>query len=1029
MNYSILALILSFFCLTATKAQNIYWEEDFSKHKICKNPSLGWVCNNVSAFNVDGKLRVQETGEKTYGSIYRYIGYNLKTKPGYRYLQIQCGLFENPVHKIIASNASSNGKKFGKLFTGWNTFDLSAQPNLSQRGKGVFALRFTVFGNKGQKAGGWFDITQVRVVKTPYHGTTMRIIPNENNKSGIVKVGDSIKICYYAHPSKTSPKEIPVSLLCGPSLNPYRFSKKSLILTDNAKNGDEKANDNIFSTIIKITPEAYRFTGSGIYAVINLNGTTSTSVLQSPVDIKTKRPVPKLKFPASNVLTRKNRDLWCKLISGRKNLALGKAVELFPQPDYLLTKRGNSDERDLTDGELANMSNDAIWFASNAVAWRTGASKGINFKIDLGQLQSVDNIVIRLLGGKARRNLNLPKQIEVFVSRDGSKYYKAAEMNKLMPGEKDQCDWKRYFYVEENGKPFVYPFDLKINADARYIGIRVTGETGFLATDEISVLKAEKKNENYNLVYKSSAVPFITSGYSIFPRSNIFYIPTNVDVPNILTELDMRKDKKSKISYVIELPSQIELRGEARKRAQKMDIGNERVRWTISPETRGTRKLGVLYFRLKPEAKLSSEATAIFYTLIENKKNNIIKRPIDTLNFPIVPKFNKLHISLAWMAVREAENWPDFFSNWKALGFNWVSSFPRWWNKNNLAQKQAFLDKARAKGFKILMNDSAFHEMLKKYRKYDEIYSQLKNGKKSKHLCPSYRGRFYHKEMERISRCVEWGKPDYVIWDIECWHHGIKEASFCSRCLKKQKESGNSMDKFLIDCGTEYHRDIKRAVQKGANGKMPLIASYDRKMFPPLYMLTDFRKVYPQYLDAAQPSLYVCGRALDVHKSIRGNYNALNSQKKIIPWLTAGTYGEFESYKIEQMILEAFLNGASGVTYFRFINFDTPLDFYYHAKALAEIAPHENLIINGKVLTPEGENKSLTYSGIRNNNQMILLVGNYQGGKTDTTINLPFKSIKQIKDLQSGSILPTQKTLKLKVPKKRIRLLLITGNN
>jgi hypothetical protein len=1026
-NYPILLLILSFVCCTASEAQNIYWQEDFSKLNICKNSSIGWVCNNTSASSVDGKLRIQETGKKTYGSIYRYIGYNQKVQPPYRYLQIKCGLFENPLHKIIASNANTSGKKFGELFTGWNTFDLEEQPNMAKGKKGVFALRFTAFGPNGEKPGGWFDIVQVRVVKIPYQGITMHIIPNKNNKSGIAKVGDSVKICYYVQAGKTAPKKIPVKLLCGLGLNPYRFSKKTLILTNNAKNGDEKAKDNIFSTIIKITSEAYKFNGTGIYAVIDLDGITSTSTLQSKVDIKTELSIPKLKFPASNALTRKNRDLWCELIKGRKNLALGKTVELFPQPDYRLTKRGNSDERDLTDGDLADMSNDAIWFAANAVAWRTGASKGINFKIDLGKLKAVDDIVIRLLGGKARRNLNLPKRIEVFVSRDGNKYYRTAEMNKLMPGEKNQCDWERYFYVEENGVPFTYPFKLKVNAEARYIGICITGETGFLATDEITVLETEKKNKNYNLVYKNSAVPFITSGYSIFPRLSTFYIPTNTDVPNILMELDMRKDKRSKISYVLELPAQINLRGEVRKRAKKQNIGNGIIRWTIKPKTRGTKKLGVLYLRLKQGAKLPSGTTATFYTLIDNKKYNIIKRPIVTLDFPIIPAFTKLHISLAWMAVHNAENWPNFFLAWKNLGFNWVSSFPRWWNKNNLAQKQTFLDKARAKGFKILMNDSAFHEMLKKYRKHDEIYSQLRNGKKSKNLCPSYRGQFYQKEMERISRCVKWGKPDYVIWDIECWHHGTKEASSCSRCLEKQNKSGKSMDAFLIDCGTEYYRDIREAVQKGANDKMPLVASYDRKMFPPIYMITDFQKVYPKYLDAAQPSLYVCGRALDVHKSIRGNFKALNHQKKIIPWLTTGTYGEFEPYKLEQMILEAFLNGASGITYFRFINFDTPLDFYYHAKALAEIAPYEDLIVDGEVLELEGLNKALTYSGVRKGNQMILLVGNYQGGKIDTVIKLPFKSITQIKDLQSNATLSTQNPLKLKVPKNRIRLLLITG--
>ena len=147
----------------------------------------------------------------------------------------------------------------------------------------------------------------------------------------------------------------------------------------------------------------------------------------------------------------------------------------------------------------------------------------------------------------------------------------------------------------------------------------------------------------------------------------------------------------------------------------------------------------------------------------------------------------------------------------------------------------------------------------------------------------------------------------------------------------------------------------------------------------------------------------------------------------IIPWLTAGTYGEFEPYKLEQMILEALLNGACGITYYCYTDFDTPLDFYYHAKALAEIAPYEDLIMDGEILEPSGSNQQLTYSGIKRGNEMLLLVGNYRNAPGNTAYTAPFANVTQIKDLRSGKVLPAANPIKLDVPEGGIMLLYITG--
>ena len=145
--------------------------------------------------------------------------------------------------------------------------------------------------------------------------------------------------------------------------------------------------------------------------------------------------------------------------------------------------------------------------------------------------------------------------------------------------------------------------------------------------------------------------------------------------------------------------------------------------------------------------------------------------------------------------------------------------------------------------------------------------------------------------------------------------------------------------------------------------------------------------------------------------------------KKIIPYLTAGTYGEFESYKVEQMVLESLINGAGGITYFDFNSFDTPLDFYYHAKAMAAIQDHEDLIMDGIPQDITGSNKKLVYSITVKGNEAILLIGNYDRAKPETTVELPFAP-SVIRDLRTKETLKSSgRTLKLNVPGSDIRLI------
>jgi hypothetical protein len=184
-------------------------------------------------------------------------------------------------------------------------------------------------------------------------------------------------------------------------------------------------------------------------------------------------------------------------------------------------------------------------------------------------------------------------------------------------------------------------------------------------------------------------------------------------------------------------------------------------------------------------------------------------------------------------------------------------------------------------------------------------------------------------------------------------------------------------------------------------------------------------KIYPGTLDVAMPSIYVQGRAFDVANRLRADHEALQN-RQIIPWLTAGTYGKFSAPLMEPMVLETILNGARGLTYYAFSDFD-PMDFYYHARALAALAKFAPLLQTGKPIPCQGSNAALHYTCFASDSEALLLVGNY--GKEphgEATVPLPMKSFSQAA-LVDGAKLPINNAaISIHVPPGEFRLIHLT---
>jgi hypothetical protein len=389
------------------------------------------------------------------------------------------------------------------------------------------------------------------------------------------------------------------------------------------------------------------------------------------------------------------------------------------------------------------------------------------------------------------------------------------------------------------------------------------------------------------------------------------------------------------------------------------------------------------------------------------------------------------------MLERYSLDWPGFFDAWRHLGFNTVSTFPYWWHATDvqpyLARTMDWIGEARRRGFKVLQNDSPFHMMVNRHGKESEIYSQLAAGP-SKNLCPAYRGEFYQDEIRRVGELFDRCDPDVIFYDIEIWRSGAMEAPKCFRCLEWQAKSGRPMKECLVDMGTGMLKDLRDEIARCAAARqrpMPILAMYDLRACEESYQEThSFLRAYPRLLQWSQPSLYCLSRIGYAHESMKAEIRALQGKKGVIvPWITAGTYGEADAWTVEALIYECFLNGAAGLTYFQFADFDSALDFEAHARALTALAPHQELLRSGTACdVPVGAPGIRSSAWWNEKDEMLLLLGNYDKREDAwASVRLPFAEIESVTDARSGRALEVSNPLTLRVPGSGLVLLHVRG--
>ena len=964
-----------------------------------------WKSYDIVQENIPGavRLRVKTNKNKFWG----HIAHSYPKCVEGQFLQVTLGEMESSTAAPMCGNSSRNGGAFGRLYTGYNTF---AIPKHAQRDS--FMLTLSMMGIRTAEVGPWCDFKEVRTTTAPLNAPIVTLLEGDT-----IKVGSKLKIQLKLEKDLAITPEVRFSL--NPKFLPFQFNKEKTVKLNRVAPATYEA-------VITVDKNAISFSSAKtkkyeLYAAVKINLTNCYYKIPYPIEIATDNLLDESVLDAANNQVRDDRKLWLERSRG-VNLILNRRLHLVPKPDYVHTRNGGTDQTDLTNGKLSPRTDDRIWFEKSSVGWYS-IGNDARILMDLGKVQPVEKLVIRLLGG-TDGNFKFPKQFQVYVSKDGKLYHEAFSMEKLAPNEQDQCDWKNYYYLPENAphpNTRCYPFELGVKADARYVILHITGTTGSIFSDEMVCLKAEKKGADFNSAYKKPGEEIPMEGLIIRPRLPEVVLLNGVAAAQWFKATDMRTDSNfsKAIDYVIEVPEGVtvyDAKGRAYPKSDKYVL-------PLNIISKPGEKIHDPFVFMKANGNVTGKFT------VYARSGGVVQfkttLPLRTVEMPEVKPFKRLQLSLSWLSDGVIGMWPDYFNIWRKLGFNIVTVFPRnWSNKNMIANRMILMDQARAAGFPLLMNDSPYHEMHRHMKKHPEICCVIP-GQKVITLCPSYRGPLFKQEIERIKKNVILTKPAYVFWDIETWTSAHSTAPHCTRCQEGMKRTGKNINEYLLQMGDETNAALKQAVveaAKEAGIPVPKIGSYAREAYKQFYYIEDWKRSYPALIDMAQPGLYVVGRAVDVHDRILANYKLMKN-KDIIPFLTTGAYGEFEPYKVEHMVLEALINGAGGITYFDFNRFDTPLDFYYHAKAMEAVQDHEDLIVDGIPQDITGSNKTMLYSITVKGNEAILLVGNYDRANPETTIKLPFAPT-VMKDLrEKKNLKPQGSTLKLSVPRGGIRLI------
>lgn len=983
----------------------VVWRQEINAFQVADDPYKGWklIAGEVQVeTQASPPALVFSNSLKADIIAYRYVPFLNAAENPESYLQIRAHFEDESLDQFgEAGNVSQNGGMLGAFTAGITTYNLAQYRFFTEdtEKKNRWALKL------------WAAVKSLRIedialVREISDGITMRVEPAMDQ--AVPAEGQNIVITLHTTDSTLGEQEsIQADLIVRTGrgkggIQPWSGCGGPTIALKKTAKGIFAATIQLDSKTLECIQKNPKFPVLGVrvqQGALSLTGwimyAGTTEGRETAVDWQQK-----------NGGDTGSHEVWQKLTEG-ENLVLGKPLRYIPRPDYRLTS-DEHDAYDLTDGKLSTRKDDRIWFQKDAVGWygAGAAIPTVTLLADLGKMEPVGQISIRLLGGKEQNGLRLPNGIEFYASEDGTSYHQLQQMQKLMPAERALSDFKTAFYVPEEGKPFVHAFSCHEAVRARYIAIRIHPEASVFS-DQMAILKVPGGTA-VKSVAAYPAKPFFTEGVAAQFRNPELTLFPGVYAQNWVT-IESFSDKEYKdLKVQVELPAGVRILPNPALKIDPLPDSSGRSVYQVSNGKALKELRFPLYFEKQGDARISATDEAVLTTMVDGKASHRTAFPIREHLLPEVAPVENLEMSLAWMGETTQLAWPGFFTGFHKLGFNSVSTFPRFWqnrdsqrtwNESKKADGLKLITEGRANGYRVVMNDSPFHEMLKTFNaakregvlkpgEAEGLFLKDAKGQETEHPNPFYRGFFYRQEMQRIRDVAHAAAPDQVFWDIELWWKSASLARNDEGVARRWKESGKEWSDFVTDAGAEMLHDLYKAVKEAMGERsMPIIGLYGAYATQPQPCdgVFEWAKIYPRSVTVSMPSLYVQGRTADVRQRIRDEYPAV--QNHIIPWFTAGTYGPVAPPAVESMVLEAVLNGAGGVTWYEYRDFD-PLHFYHYARAMATLGRFGKLLKEGSPKAYQGDNPTLTYTCFASEDEALILVGNYHRSP-ETTVTLP----------------------------------------
>ncbi len=716
----------------------------------------------------------------------------------------------------------------------------------------------------------------------------------------------------------------------------------------------------------------------------------------------------------------------------QQNIALGKTVTYAPAPNYRLTAEGDTDSRDLTDGVLCDHPRGHLWFQSKCVGWSYPGR--VNLSLDLGQVEPIREIAIRIQGGSPQAGVCTPVWMAAVVSDDGSTWRQVGEYSTFRRGDNAKFGVPRY-----EGEAWVHRFRFSdLQARGRYVGLSLYG-TGVTVADEMYVFRGDHDPATCDMA-ALQVMDLSTSRPQMYFHKPYLCFTTNINTPNPVGMIAPAGFEAEDVVVTLELPPGVELvdgggfgRGSREEPADPLSVvegqpiadGWTRYEWsgTVSGNTKRWGRLfitgdwedgreGELRHRLTYADGTEAPTTAV---------------PLKAIEVPETPQPEGLTVGLSWYDITAMMSWPDSIDDFKHLGFNTVTSFVHRMGEPDdpeYADRWEFWERCRDEGFKLLDIDSTFHRM----EKADEIYCQFEDGTHGSRICPSYRGEHYQREIQRVAEQCARARPHYLFCDIEIWNwRGPIDAEKCTRCRADFEASGlETWEEWKLQKGYEMWSDVVDAVRAAVaetDGPEVEFGVYDWVAGRDYQYTWPFDRLYPEYLQSAQPSTYTplyWYHIMLVGDEVRASRAQL-PRPDVLPWLSPGDAGTFDGERFRYALLECFCNGSRGMNFWSNRVWDAE-NMAAYSRAIRNLVPVEDILLAGELLEGAQLQTPGRISGVVSGDEMVVLVADYlREADGSVTVTLPVDGAMTATDLDTGEELRIGANGELTVPLEDVR--------